>query len=560
MNRLPRWFVPALAAVPVVVVGLFYAWPLATVLAHGLSRSAIADTLGDAVTWRVMWFTLWQAVVSTAITIVVGLAPAYVIARFDFPGRRLLDSALVAVFVLPTVVVGAAVLAVMPSSFERGVVAIIAAHVLFNLAVVVRTVGAVLATLPRDREAAAATLGASPRRVFGEITLPAIIPAIGAAASIVFVFTFTSFGVVRIVGGVRNSTIEVEIWRQATRFGDIGSAATLTVVQLAALAAMIAVMAQLQRRRSRALGLTVAGQRRRPRRGGQRRLVAITSLGTTAIVLVPMVALVERSLRSGDDYSLHAWRHLGAAEVRPGLSIGADPAGAMLTSLRVMVVAVLFATVVGSIAALAIAAATGGGKLLDTAMMLPIATSAVTIGFGILITFDQDPFDWRSSWLIVPIGHALVAIPFVVRTILPVLRGVEVRRLEAAATLGASPLWAWRSVILPHVRRPLVVAAGLAAAISLGEFGATSFLSRSGQETMPIAIERLLGRTGTLLQGQGYALAVILAATTITVVLVLDLAHVHGVPRPRRPLLDAPRLAPRRSHRRTGSPPGIGDG
>jgi thiamine transport system permease protein len=560
MNRLPRWFVPALAAVPVVVVGLFYAWPLATVLAHGLSRSAIADTLGDAVTWRVMWFTLWQAVVSTAITIVVGLAPAYVIARFDFPGRRLLDSALVAVFVLPTVVVGAAVLAVMPSSFERGVVAIIAAHVLFNLAVVVRTVGAVLATLPRDREAAAATLGASPRRVFGEITLPAIIPAIGAAASIVFVFTFTSFGVVRIVGGVRNSTIEVEIWRQATRFGDIGSAATLTVVQLAALAAMIAVMAQLQLRRSRALGLTVAGQRRRPRRGGQRRLVAITSLGTTAIVLVPMVALVERSLRSGDDYSLHAWRHLGAAEVRPGLSIGADPAGAMLTSLRVMVVAVLFATVVGSIAALAIAAATGGGKLLDTAMMLPIATSAVTIGFGILITFDQDPFDWRSSWLIVPIGHALVAIPFVVRTILPVLRGVEVRRLEAAATLGASPLWAWRSVILPHVRRPLVVAAGLAAAISLGEFGATSFLSRSGQETMPIAIERLLGRTGTLLQGQGYALAVILAATTITVVLVLDLAHVHGVPRPRRPLLDAPRLAPRRSHRRTGSPPGIGDG
>jgi thiamine transport system permease protein len=560
MNRLPRWFVPALAAVPVVVVGLFYAWPFATLLAHGLSRSAIADTLGDTVTWRVVWFTLWQAVVSTAITIVVGLAPAYVIARFDFRGRRLLDSALVAVFVLPTVVVGAAVLAVMPSSFERGVVAIIAAHVLFNLAVVVRTVGAVLATLPRDREAAAATLGASPRRVFGEITLPAIIPAMGAAASIVFVFTFTSFGVVRIVGGVRNSTIEVEIWRQATRFGDIGSAATLTVVQLAALAAMIAAMARLQRRRSRALGLTVAGQRRRPRRGGQRRLVAITALGTTAIVLVPMVALVERSLRSGDDYSLHAWRHLGAAEVRPGLSIGADPAGALLTSLRFMVVAVLFATVVGSLAALAIAAATGGGKLLDTAMMLPIATSAVTIGFGILITFDQDPFDWRGSWLIVPIGHALVAIPFVVRTILPVLRGVEVRRLEAAATLGASPLWAWRSVVLPHVRRPLVVAAGLAAAISLGEFGATSFLSRSGQETMPIAIERLLGRTGTLLQGQGYALAVILAAATITVVLVLDLAHVHGVPRPRRPLLDTPRLAPRRSHRRTGSTPGIGTG
>ncbi len=525
MNRLPRWLVPALAAVPAVVLAVFYAWPLVTVLGRGLSRSALAETLGDSVTWEVVWFTLWQALVSTALTVVVGLAPAYVIARFDFPGRRLLDSALVAVFVLPTVVVGAAVLAVLPPSIERGVVAIIVAHVLFNLAVVVRTVGAVLSTLPRDREAAAATLGASPGRVFREITLPAILPAIGAAAAIVFVFTFTSFGVVRILGDVRNSTIEVEIWRQATRFGDIGSAATLTVVQLAAIAVLVGVSARLQRRRSRPLGLTVGHQRRAPQRGRQRRLVALTAVATSIVIAVPMVALVERSLRTRDGYSLSAWRNLGSAEVRPGIEIGIDPFASLLTSLRVMLVAVVFAVVVGALAALAIAAASAGGRMLDTALMLPIATSAVTIGFGILITFDEDPFDWRGSWWIVPVGHALVAIPFVVRTVLPVLRGVEARRLEAAATLGASPLRAWRSVVLPHLRRPLVVGAGLAAAISLGEFGATSFLSRSGQETMPIAIERLLGRTGTLLQGQGYALAVILAAATIAVVLVLDLAH-----------------------------------
>ena len=231
-----------------------------------------------------------------------------------------------------------------------------------------------------------------------------------------------------------------------------------------------------------------------------------------------MTALVERSLRSRDGYSLTAWRNLGTSEVRPGITIGIDPFAAVLTSLRVMVVAVSISVVVGSLAALAIAATKAGGKLLDTALMLPIATSAVTIGFGILITFDGEPFDWRSSWWIVPIGHALVAIPFVVRTSLPVLRGIEVRRLEAAATLGASPVRAWRSIVLPHLRRPLVLATGIAAAISLGEFGATSFLSRSGQETMPIAVERLLGRTGTLLQSQGYALAVILAVATIVVV------------------------------------------
>jgi thiamine transport system permease protein len=525
VNRLPRWLVPVLAAVPVAVLAVFYAWPFATLLRHGLNRAAIADTLGDTVTWQVVWFTLWQAVVSTALTVLAGLAPAYVIARYEFPGRRLLDSTLVAVFVLPTVVVGAAVLAILPSSIERGAGAIIAAHVLFNLAVVVRTVGAVLVTLPRDRELAAATLGASPRRVFTWVTLPAIAPAIGAAASIVFVFTFTSFGVVRILGGVRNSTVEVEIWRRATRFGDIGVAATLTVMQLVAIGALVAFSARLQRRRSRPLGLTVGHQRLAPQHRGQRRIVAAVAVTTAAFVAAPMAALVERSLRAGDGHSLTAWRQLGAAEVRPGISIGADPLEAMATSLRLMVVAVAVAVTVGSLASLAIAAARRGGKVLDTALMLPIATSAVTIGFGMLITFDHDPLDWRATWWIVPIGHALVAIPFVVRAMLPVLRGIEPARLEAAATLGASPLRAWRRIVLPHLRRPLVVASGIAAAISLGEFGATSFLSRSGQETMPIAIEQLLGRTGTLLQGQGYALAVVLATATITVVLLLDLAN-----------------------------------
>jgi thiamine transport system permease protein len=225
---------------------------------------------------------------------------------------------------------------------------------------------------------------------------------------------------------------------------------------------------------------------------------------------------------------LAAWRNLGSAEVRPGISIGSDPVDSLITSLRVMTVAVAITVVVGTLAALAIAAARSGARVLDPALMLPLATSAVTIGFGILITFDTDPYDWRASQWVVPIGHALVAIPFVVRTVLPVLRSVEGRQVEAAATLGASPLQAWRSIVLPHLGRPLAAAAGLAAAISLGEFGATSFLSRSGQETMPIAIERLLGRTGALVQGQGYALAVILAAATIVVVVLFDLSHATG--------------------------------
>ena len=522
MNRLPRWFVPVAAAAPVVVLLGFYGWPFATLLGRGLSPSSIGEALGDAVTWRILWFTFWQAVASTALTIAAGLAPAYVMARYEFRGRRLLDGLLASVFVLPTVVMGAAVRALLPDSIDHGVMAILAAHVIFNLAVVVRTVGAVLTTLPRDTEAAAATLGASPRRVFREITLPAIVPALGAAASIVFVFTFTSFGVIRLLGGVSRSTVEVEIWRQATQFGNIGAAATLTVLQLAVVTVVVATSSMLQRRQSRSLSLRLRSSRRPPVHGGQRRFVRAVAGLAALVVIAPLAALVERSLRIRNSYSLDAWRTLGHSDARPGMSIGIDPLESLVESLKAMAVATVIAVGIGTLAAIAIAAARRGGQLLDTAMMLPIATSAITVGFGILITFDRSPVDWRSSRWIVPIGHALVAVPFVVRTVLPVLRGVEPRRLEAAATLGATPLRAWREVVLPHLRRPMTVAAGLAAAISLGEFGATSFLSRSGRETMPIAIERLLGRTGAILQAQGYALAVVLAVATIAVVISLD--------------------------------------
>lgn len=522
MNRLPRWFVPALAAAPAGVLVVFYAWPFATLLGRGLSAAALADTLGDGHTWRVAWFTLWQAVASTALTLIVGLAPAYVLARYQFAGRRALDGLLAAVFVLPTVVMAAAMMAVLPTSLDSGVVAILAAHVTFNLAVVVRTVGAVLATVPRDREAAAATLGAAPWRVFVTITLPAIRPAMLAAAAIVFVFTFTSFGVVRLLGGVRRSTIEVEIWRQATQFGDIGSAATLTVIQLVVVAFVVGVTVARQRHGSRSLGLRVDATRRRPNSPRERTMVGLTALLTAVVVVAPLVALVERSMRSGDGHSLHAWRTLGSSEIRPGISLGVDPLASLGVSLRTMLAAATIAVVVGTLAAVAIAAARRGARALDTAMMLPIATSAITIGFGMLITFDAAPVDWRAEPWLVPVGHALVAIPFVVRTVLPVLRGIDERRLEAAATLGATPLRAWATVAAPHLRRPVAAAAGLSAAISLGEFGATSFLSRSGRQTMPIAVEQLLGRPGAALQAQGYALSVILAVATIAVVMVLD--------------------------------------
>jgi thiamine transport system permease protein len=519
-NRLPRWFVVAVALPPVAFLGVFYAWPFATMSWRGLSADALTDTFARSTTWRVLWFTAWQALVSTLLTLVAGLGPAWAVSRFDFRGRRALVGVLTAVFVLPT---GAAIIAVLPGSLDRSIWAILGAHVVFNLAVVVRTVGAVWERLPLGLEHAAATLGAGPWRTFRTVTLPLLRPAIASASAIVFLFTFTSYGVIRVLGSTGRATIEVEVWRRATQLGDIGGAAVLALLQLGVLAVLVVASTVVQRRTSRVVDLSPSAQRRRPR-GRERWWIAIAAGGAALLVVTPLVALVERSFRDRDGYSTNAWRNLGDTEIRPGLSLGIDPVGALWRSVTTAAWATAFAVVLGAIAIVAISALGRSGKVLDAGIMLPLGTSAVTIGFGMLITFDTPPVDWRASWWLVPVGHALVALPFVVRSGLGVVRSIHPDLRAAAATLGAPPVRAWATTVLPMMRRPLAVGAGLAAAVSLGEFGATSFLSRTGSDTLPIAIERLLGRTGGSFQAQAFALSTILAAATIAIVVVVDLA------------------------------------
>jgi thiamine transport system permease protein len=520
LNRLPRWFVAALVAGPVCVLAVFYVWPLATLAATVLDAGSVRRTLHLPGLGQVVWFTLWQATVSTAATLAVGFVPAYVLARFRFPGRGALRALVTVPFMLPTVVVGAAFLALLPRDLHGTALAVVVAHVFFNVAVVVRLVGGMWAVLPHDLTAAARTLGASPAQLLRHVVLPLLRPALIASAAVVFLFTFTSFGVVTLLGGAARPTLEVEIARRATQLGDVDGAAVLALLQLVLLAVVVALAARWQRRA--ATSLTGDAGTRRPRRAGERLLVVLTALATTAAMATPMVVLVVRSLRIRGRWTLAAWRDLTATEVRPGISFGIDPLASLTVSLRLAVVATAISLAVGAVAALAIGAARRHGRLLDVGIMLPLGTSAVTIGLGMLVTFDTAPVDWRARWWLIPVGHALVAIPFVVRALLPVLRAQPADLRAAAATLGASPMRAWWAVDVRALRRPLLTGAGFAAAISLGEFGATTFLTRSGRETVPIAIGRLLGRTGDLPRAQAFALATMLLVATGAIIAAID--------------------------------------
>lgn len=512
---------PAVAALPVLVLAVFYAWPLGTLLARVLRGSSFGSTLADSDVARVLWFTTWQAVVSTAFTAAVGFAPAYVLSRFRFRGRTLVRALVVVPFMLPTVVVGSAFLALLPRSLHGTAMAVVLAHVFFNVAVMVRVVGAAWAVLPVDLTAAARTLGATERQVLRHVVLPLLRPALWAAAGVVFLFTFTSFGVVKLLGGPRHPTLEVEIVRRATQLGQVDVAAVLALLQLLVLAVVVVWWsARWQRANDTSFG--AGASTHAAVRGRARRLVRVTLAGTVAFVSVPMLFLVAKSVRVGSRWSLTAWRTLGSDEVRPGVTLGVNPWASVLVSLRYALVATLLATVVGALAALAITTAQRHGRLLDVGLLLPLGTSAVTIGLGMLITFDRFPFDWRGQWWLVPVGHALVALPFVARSVLPSLRAIAPEQRWAAATLGAGPWRAWWEIDVRRIRRPLITAAGFAAAISLGEFGATSFLTRSGHDSMPVAIDHLLSRAGDVPRAQAFALATLLLVVTGTIVVLAD--------------------------------------
>ncbi|GAA3491793.1 hypothetical protein GCM10018987_58760 [Streptomyces cremeus] len=406
---------------------------------------------------------------------------------------------------------------------DTSVWAILLAHVFFNYAVVVRTVGGLWSQLDPRQEEAARVLGVGRFAAWRRVTLPALAPAVAAAALMVFLFTFTSFGVVQILGGPSFSTLEVEIYRQTAQFLDLPTAAVLTLVQFAAVGAILAVHAWTVRRRESALRLVDPSRTaRRPRGVGQWALLGGVLATVLVLILLPLAVLVERSFDGPGGYGFRYYRALQSADGGGGTFL-VPPLEAVGNSLQYAVVATLIALVVGGLAAAALTRR--AGRLVrgfDALLMLPLGVSAVTVGFGFLITLHQSPLDLRTSWILVPLAQALVGVPFVVRTMLPVLRAVDGRLRDAAAVLGASPLRAWREVDLPMVRRALLVAAGFAFAVSLGEFGATVFIARPDNPTLPVAVARLLGRAGDLNYGQAMALSTILMVVCAVSLLVLE--------------------------------------
>lgn len=500
-----------LSVFPIGFVVVFLVLPFFNSVASFFSLSTTREVLSNSSMLGIVWFSLWQAMLSVVATMIVAFPATWALSRFQFRGAQLCRGLLTTPFVLPSIVVAAGVLAI---THRTGVVSILWAHVVFNVAVVLRLVGPRWSLLHPKYEESAATLGSSPLRTFVYVVWPTIRTTVRSAAALVFAYCFTSFGVISIVGGFSRRTLETEIFTQSVRLGNMDVAISLAIIQMI----VVLLVFQISRpsvQQTSSINVVATPTALNVKTRG-RWIVLVSVVAPTLIVTLPLLATLMRSISYRGQLSLHAWSTVLSGTL-PRLNVSTWKV--MGTSL-VFSLATAFLAV--SLALIASQQMSGNHfqyssqhRVLRLITSLPIVVSAATLGLGLVTTFNKDPFAWRSHTWLIPVIHAVIALPIAIRILEPAIQAIPLTLRDNAATLGATPWQTWLHVDVALLRPALLRSFGFAATISLGEFGATSFLTRSDSTTMTMAISQLLGSPGAITQQSGYVLASVLIVLTV---------------------------------------------
>ena len=546
-------------AIPLLFLAIFFFYPLSATFYSALQTALDRGT--QFFQWsrigQSLWFTFWQAGVSTLLTFVIGMPAAYLFAKFKFPGKSLLRTLTTIPFIMPTVVVavsfnallgpngwlntflmGAFHLASPPINILNTIGAILLAHVFYNTSVVIRVVGTAWSQLDTRMEQAARVLGASPLKVLREITLPLLKPSVIAALLLVFLFDFTSFAVILLLGGPKYATLEVEIYIQALQMLNLPMAAILSAIQLVCTLALTVTYSKMSGTKNVPLIPKFHNEsERRPHKSGEIIFVGVMVILLLAMFVLPLFSPIVGSLnkQSADrgergevqtGWTLSYYQELFINRRQSLFYV--PPIAAIKNSLVYAGETVGISLLLGFIAADALAKSGKIGRVFDSILMIPLGTSAVTLGLGFVLVFNRPPLDVRTFPALIPIAHSLVALPFVVRILKPAISSIPVSLRQAASILGASPLRVWLEVDFPIILRSVIAAAIFAFTISLGEFGATTFLARPEYPTIPIAIYRYMSQPGAMNYGQAMAMSTILLVTCTGGIILVERLRLPG--------------------------------
>ncbi len=505
----------SLFLIPLIFLLAFFAYPVVSLLYLGLwNGGATLSYLKEAFEQyrHVIGFTVYQAFLSSILTLCIGLPGAYIMGNYAFRGKSLIKAISTVPFILPSIIV---VLGFLALFGNRGLInhllepfgihirilysltAILLAHAFYNFPIVIRMVGSAWENMDSSYEDAAASLGAGPWKRFLYVTLPLLAPSMVSAFTLVFAYCFMSFAIVLILGGAQYATIEVEIYVLATVLIQPHMASALSIIQIAI--SLIFIWTYTHFGRNGASGI----RRMKKIRGFSPASVSVLvySAIISFFILGPMLSVVYYSFVTGwgGSFTLHWYRLLfseGASSV-----IGIRPIRAIGNSLFF---AFLTVVITVPLALLSSFWAKEHGKWVPL-IMVSVAVSSVTLGWAYIGAFLKTGI--YESWPIIALAHSIIAFPLVFRSVYNSAVSMDDDLRNAARSLGAGPIRAFLYAELPQIRPGMLVGATFAFAISLGEFGATLLLYRPEYTTMPIAIYRILG---TRAFGSAAAMSVVL--------------------------------------------------
>lgn len=510
----------------------------------------LETVLSDPIYQKVIWFTFYQALLSTALTIILALPGSYLLSRYSFPGKRVILAASLVPFVIPSLVLAVGLIAIFGWSGSmngltgmiEGLVnveitridlvgtrtIILIGHIFFNFPIALRILHARYMNMDQDLSKASRSLGAGKIRTFFSVTLPQMKYSLLAASSLIFTFCFLSFGIVVMLGGL-NHTIEVELKSLFTgltveKFHHAG--ALLIIETVIVLFTTLVYVWSSSRETSRA-EIAFRNQGNEGNRMGpwQRIGVLLYILIIFVMVIYPLLIIFIRSFFGNgtilDAPSLEFYRAILSMQKQPETSV--SPVDSIRNSLMFGLLTMIFSLPLSYLTARAMKLRGGVSKrTLDMLLLFPLGASSIALGYGLVKTYSVGPIEITGTWYIIVLVHLVIAYPIGARSIYSSMMSIPSDIKRASRSLGASPLETFIRIELPLLMPGILVAAVFAFAVSMGELGATLMVSGPEFETMPIYLYDTIEGAGRNL-GPMYAFSVIYMAITFVSFLTIEL-------------------------------------
>ncbi len=540
---------------PLAAVTCFVLVPLFSLILEGfrssdgsITSTEFWDVLDDGRSIRIMIFTMEQALISTAATIILAVPGAYLLNRYKFPGRSALLSLTTVPFILPPLVLAIGFFTLFGTSGHinsfiseievlsglelpavnvlYSIKGIVLAHVFLNFPVALRLIYSRFEHLDPDLEKASRSLGSGPLKTFFRVMLPQMRYTLIASISLVFTFCFLSFGVILVIGGGANQTMETEIYRQFSGMLDFSRAGIFLLIETFVVAFSTGVYVWASGRSEVDLGYgpSMEGSQNRYGRIGKAGFVItlIYSIIVVTIIIGPLLSVVWESLILDGSFSFHYFDQVISRELDP--SMGISPLEAVLNSLIFAFLSSIISVPVSIGVGYLLHRKGGAVKLpMDVLLLLPIGISTIGLGYGMISAYSGTSWDPTGTWYVIVIVHVMLSYPFGARAIHSGLSSIPENLGKASRSLGAGPIRTFLSVELPLLSPSILVAALFSFAISIGEFGATLMVSASTKYlTMPVALYRFLGSGRQY--GAATAYASIMILITFLCFFIMDLA------------------------------------